>query len=170
MDIASKVSDRRTSVFGFFPLFRYTETRPARFSGYLHENSSFLARAVNGYRSFSRCMSSSWCFFSRAISTALSGKQYTRLPHFCRKLVARVYPWRWGIAVTVHSRLMFVLLQLERYTNQIRFSLVLWPLFHYLLWQDVATEYASADAHWAPYSAVNEAFAKRVQEVYRPGT
>ncbi|EJF56796.1 trehalose 6-phosphate phosphatase [Dichomitus squalens LYAD-421 SS1] len=45
----------------------------------------------------------------------------------------------------------------------------LWPLFHYLLWQDVATEYASADAHWAPYEAVNSAFAKRVAEVYRPG-
>jgi trehalose 6-phosphate synthase/phosphatase len=47
--------------------------------------------------------------------------------------------------------------------------LVLWPLFHYLLWQDVATEYASADAHWAAYAAVNETFAKRVQEVYKPG-
>ncbi|RDX51729.1 trehalose 6-phosphate phosphatase [Lentinus brumalis] len=45
----------------------------------------------------------------------------------------------------------------------------LWPLFHYLLWQDVATEYASADSHWAPYAAVNAAFAKRVAEVYRPG-
>ena len=45
----------------------------------------------------------------------------------------------------------------------------LWPLFHYLLWQDVATEYASADAHWAPYAAVNAAFARRVAEVYRPG-
>ncbi|KAI0821861.1 trehalose 6-phosphate phosphatase [Trametes gibbosa] len=45
----------------------------------------------------------------------------------------------------------------------------LWPLFHYLLWQDVATEYASADEHWAPYSAVNAAFARRVAEVYRPG-
>ncbi|KAI0641353.1 trehalose 6-phosphate phosphatase [Trametes meyenii] len=45
----------------------------------------------------------------------------------------------------------------------------LWPLFHYLLWQDVATEYASADAHWAPYEAVNAAFARRVAEVYRPG-
>lgn len=48
-------------------------------------------------------------------------------------------------------------------------SIVLWPLFHYLLWQDVAIEYASADANWAPYAAVNEAFAKRVAEVYRPG-
>ncbi|EKM57667.1 glycosyltransferase family 20 protein [Phanerochaete carnosa HHB-10118-sp] len=45
----------------------------------------------------------------------------------------------------------------------------LWPLFHYLLWQDVATEYASADAHWAPYVAVNEAFAKVVERVYKPG-
>ncbi|KAI8974855.1 trehalose 6-phosphate phosphatase [Trametes punicea] len=45
----------------------------------------------------------------------------------------------------------------------------LWPLFHYLLWQDVATEYASADTHWAPYAAVNAAFARRVAEVYRPG-
>ncbi|KAI0754189.1 trehalose 6-phosphate phosphatase [Daedaleopsis nitida] len=45
----------------------------------------------------------------------------------------------------------------------------LWPLFHYLLWQDVATEYASADTHWAPYAAVNAAFSRRVAEVYRPG-
>ncbi|TFY57743.1 hypothetical protein EVJ58_g6839, partial [Rhodofomes roseus] len=45
----------------------------------------------------------------------------------------------------------------------------LWPLFHYLLWQDVATEYASADAHWGAYNAVNEVFAKRVAEVYKPG-
>ena len=47
--------------------------------------------------------------------------------------------------------------------------LALWPLFHYLLWQDVSTEYASADTYWAPYAAVNEAFARRVQEVYQPG-
>ncbi|KAH9916960.1 trehalose 6-phosphate phosphatase [Epithele typhae] len=45
----------------------------------------------------------------------------------------------------------------------------LWPLFHYLLWQDVATEYASADSHWAPYSAVNAVFARRVAEIYQPG-
>ena len=48
-------------------------------------------------------------------------------------------------------------------------DLALWPLFHYLLWQDVATEYASADTHWAPYEAVNVAFAKRVADVYRLG-
>lgn len=46
---------------------------------------------------------------------------------------------------------------------------ILWPLFHYLLWQDVATEYASADTHWPSYRAVNEAFAARVAEVYQPG-
>ncbi|KAI0782046.1 trehalose 6-phosphate phosphatase [Abortiporus biennis] len=45
----------------------------------------------------------------------------------------------------------------------------LWPLFHYLLWQDVATEYASADAHWPPYQTANEDFAKKLTEVYQPG-
>ena len=30
----------------------------------------------------------------------------------------------------------------------------LWPLFHYLLWQDVATEYASADANYEYYEQV----------------
>jgi len=47
--------------------------------------------------------------------------------------------------------------------------LVLWPLFHYLLWQDVATEYASADSHYPFYEAANAAFARRICEVYRPG-
>ncbi len=46
---------------------------------------------------------------------------------------------------------------------------VLWPLFHYLLWQDVATEYASADSHYPAYAAANAAFARRIAEVYRPG-
>lgn len=45
----------------------------------------------------------------------------------------------------------------------------LWPLFHYLLWQDVATEYASADKHWAPYAATNAIFAKKITEIYKPG-
>ncbi|EMD35685.1 glycosyltransferase family 20 protein [Gelatoporia subvermispora B] len=45
----------------------------------------------------------------------------------------------------------------------------LWPLFHYLLWQDVATEYASADTHWPAYAKANRTFADRVAEVYRPG-
>jgi trehalose 6-phosphate synthase/phosphatase len=45
----------------------------------------------------------------------------------------------------------------------------LWPLFHYLLWQDVATEYASADEHWSDYEQANLAFAKRIADVYRPG-
>lgn len=49
------------------------------------------------------------------------------------------------------------------------FLLALWPLFHYLLWQDVATEYASADEFWPTYQAANLAFAQRIEEVYQPG-
>ncbi|KAF8805723.1 trehalose-6-phosphate phosphatase [Phlegmacium glaucopus] len=45
----------------------------------------------------------------------------------------------------------------------------LWPLFHYLLWQDVATEYASADSHYPYYESANAAFARRIAEVYRTG-
>ncbi|KIM37046.1 glycosyltransferase family 20 protein [Hebeloma cylindrosporum] len=45
----------------------------------------------------------------------------------------------------------------------------LWPLFHYLLWQDVATEYASADSHYPYYESTNAAFARRIADVYRPG-
>ncbi|KAH0826768.1 glycosyltransferase family 20 protein [Lanmaoa asiatica] len=45
----------------------------------------------------------------------------------------------------------------------------LWPLFHYLLWQDVATEYASADAHWVHYERANQVFAERIASVLKPG-
>jgi trehalose 6-phosphate synthase/phosphatase len=45
----------------------------------------------------------------------------------------------------------------------------LWPLFHYLLWQDVATEYASADQHYPHYESANAAFAQRIVEIYQPG-
>ncbi|PPQ80867.1 hypothetical protein CVT25_001876 [Psilocybe cyanescens] len=45
----------------------------------------------------------------------------------------------------------------------------LWPLFHYLLWQDVATEYASADSHYPYYESANAAFARSIADVYRPG-
>ncbi|KJA17600.1 glycosyltransferase family 20 protein [Hypholoma sublateritium FD-334 SS-4] len=45
----------------------------------------------------------------------------------------------------------------------------LWPLFHYLLWQDVATEYSSADSHYPFYEAANAAFARRISDIYRPG-
>lgn len=48
-------------------------------------------------------------------------------------------------------------------------SLALWPLFHYLLWQDVVTEYASADQHYPYYEAANAGFARKIAEVYRPG-
>lgn len=46
---------------------------------------------------------------------------------------------------------------------------VLWPLFHYLLWQDVATEYASADSHYPHYESANAAFARKIAEIYQPG-
>ena len=57
----------------------------------------------------------------------------------------------------------------------------LWPLFHYLLWQDVASEApltnktASAsgevpeDPEYAAYAAANRAYAKTLAQVYRPG-
>ncbi|KAH7887163.1 glycosyltransferase family 20 protein [Phlebopus sp. FC_14] len=45
----------------------------------------------------------------------------------------------------------------------------LWPLFHYLLWQDVATEYASADANYEYYDQANQVFASRIASVLKPG-
>ncbi|KAI0000127.1 glycosyltransferase family 20 protein [Russula compacta] len=49
----------------------------------------------------------------------------------------------------------------------------LWPLFHYLLWQDVSPNSLSAsfsaDEHWAPYEQANTTFARRIMDVYRPG-
>lgn len=45
----------------------------------------------------------------------------------------------------------------------------MWPLFHYLLWQDVATEYASADQYYPPYVQANELFAQTVEKLYQPG-
>jgi len=45
----------------------------------------------------------------------------------------------------------------------------LWPLFHYLLWQDVVTEYSSADQYYPYYEAANAGFARKIAEIYRPG-
>jgi len=49
----------------------------------------------------------------------------------------------------------------------------LWPLFHYLLWQDVSptslSASFSADEYWAPYEQANTAFARRILDIYRPG-
>ncbi|KAJ7640663.1 trehalose-6-phosphate phosphatase [Mycena polygramma] len=45
----------------------------------------------------------------------------------------------------------------------------LWPLFHYLLWQDIAAEETSQDAHYDAYAKANAAFAQRIAEVYKPG-
>lgn len=54
-----------------------------------------------------------------------------------------------------------------------RFFPALWPLFHYLLWQDVSPNSLSAsfsaDEHWAPYEQANTAFARRIMDIYRPG-
>ncbi|KAH8804259.1 trehalose-6-phosphate phosphatase [Flagelloscypha sp. PMI_526] len=52
----------------------------------------------------------------------------------------------------------------DRYCKQI-----LWPLFHYLLWQDVAHEYSSADSGYRPYVEANLAYAKAVAAIWRPG-
>ncbi|KAJ6562568.1 trehalose 6-phosphate phosphatase [Mycena capillaripes] len=45
----------------------------------------------------------------------------------------------------------------------------LWPLFHYLLWQDIASEDTSQDAHYAAYAAANKAFVERIAAVWQPG-
>ncbi|KAJ6470386.1 hypothetical protein C8R45DRAFT_937298 [Mycena sanguinolenta] len=46
----------------------------------------------------------------------------------------------------------------------------LWPLFHYLLWQDVAAEASSQESqYYAHYLAANTAFASAIASVYRPG-
>ncbi|KAF7316467.1 Trehalose-6-phosphate phosphatase [Mycena indigotica] len=45
----------------------------------------------------------------------------------------------------------------------------LWPLFHYLLWQDIANEDTSQDKHYKAYAAANAAFAARIAQVYQPG-
>lgn len=68
----------------------------------------------------------------------------------------------------------------------------LWPLFHYLLWQDgpsssshssspnpkltdsscrvaVASEYPLEDPNFRPYYEANKAFAERVAAVHKPG-
>ncbi len=46
----------------------------------------------------------------------------------------------------------------------------LWPLFHYLLWQDVNSERrAWEDYSWDAYYAANEAFAERIAKEYKQG-
>ena len=45
----------------------------------------------------------------------------------------------------------------------------LWPLFHYLLWQDVATEVPSEKSHWEAYLKANELFAEKLASVWQPG-
>ena len=46
----------------------------------------------------------------------------------------------------------------------------LWPLFHYLLWQDVPGDRKNwEDFSWEAYVAANEAYAKRIAEQYQDG-
>lgn len=46
----------------------------------------------------------------------------------------------------------------------------LWPLFHYLLWQDVPGDRREwEDYMWHAYVAANEAYAQRIAEQYKPG-
>lgn len=45
----------------------------------------------------------------------------------------------------------------------------LWPLFHYLLWQDVTTELPVEDTDWLAYVEANQAYADRVAEVAKAG-
>ncbi|KZT60964.1 glycosyltransferase family 20 protein [Calocera cornea HHB12733] len=45
----------------------------------------------------------------------------------------------------------------------------LWPLLHYLLWQDVATETPSQDQYWETYVQANQAYADAIASVYQAG-
>ncbi|KAJ7713499.1 hypothetical protein B0H16DRAFT_1743304 [Mycena metata] len=40
------------------------------------------------------------------------------------------------------------------------------PLFHYLLWQDIAPEDTSQETHYAAYAAANQAFAERIKTFF----
>ncbi|KAG8854117.1 threalose-6-phosphate phosphatase [Tulasnella sp. 330] len=45
----------------------------------------------------------------------------------------------------------------------------LWPLFHYLLWQDVTNEISSHDGDFNAYLAANLEYAHAVAKIYQPG-
>ncbi|KDN50097.1 hypothetical protein RSAG8_01433, partial [Rhizoctonia solani AG-8 WAC10335] len=45
----------------------------------------------------------------------------------------------------------------------------LWPLFHYLLWQDVATEIPVEDEGFSAYKQANQAYANAILAVLKPG-
>jgi hypothetical protein len=46
--------------------------------------------------------------------------------------------------------------------------IVLWPLFHYILW-DEATDGRQEKKNWDDYVFVNQQFADTIVEQYRPG-
>lgn len=93
-----------------------------------------------------------------------------------------------GIMMGIASRVGFFLTSPSYSTLTTSFSSLslfllcpaaLWPLFHYLLWQDVggatngtaslSSSSASADTHWPPYEQANAAFTRAVLSVYQPG-
>lgn len=47
--------------------------------------------------------------------------------------------------------------------------LALWPLFHYLLWQDVATEIPVQDEGYSAYRQANQAYADALLAELQPG-
>ena len=64
-----------------------------------------------------------------------------------------------------------VFLQFHGICNHLNLSSfeALWPLFHYLLWQDVTLEFSSSDADLKAYILANTAFSKALLWVYLPG-
>lgn len=47
--------------------------------------------------------------------------------------------------------------------------LALWPVLHYLLWQDVAVETTPESEYWNAYLRANEAYAAKLASIYQPG-
>lgn len=56
----------------------------------------------------------------------------------------------------------------EPITDDVRFDLVLWPLFHYILW-DEATDGRIEKKSWDDYVFVNQQFADAILEQYQTG-
>lgn len=82
--------------------------------------------------------------------------------------------FQFGWMIKLHMVIMKAIANLVCYFTHLffkplKFRVALWPLFHYLLWQDVATELPSVSEHWDAYRNANEAYAKKLASIYRPG-
>jgi trehalose-6-phosphate synthase len=65
----------------------------------------------------------------------------------------------------------FLLVGIIRVTVRVVFyrpKKVLWPLFHYILW-DNATDGSMENKNWVEYHAVNKKFAEEILKIYQPG-